>query len=137
MLTNKGSIFIVNPFENASGAAHFTYHIEKCKDESGVEITKTFCKPYTITSESRNYKLIKDSESKLIKVGASTYDEYLQKTGRKFVDRNYKYGDRMVIVNQVNIMKTKCVIIRIMFINRTIRNLQFKAQSQVVLESRV
>ena len=89
-VSSKGSLFIVNPFENASAAAHFTYHIEKCKDESGMEITKTFCKPYTITSESRNYKLIKDSESKLIKVGASTYDEYLQKTGRKFVDRNYK-----------------------------------------------
>jgi hypothetical protein len=93
-ITNKGSIFIVNPFENASGAAHFTYHTEKCKDASGVETTRTLCKPYTITSESRNYKLIKDADSKLIKVGASTYDEYLQKTGRKFVDRNLNMCDQ-------------------------------------------
>jgi len=92
-ITSKGSIFIVNPFENASGAAHFTYHTEKCKDASGVETTRTLCKPYTITSESRNYKLIKDADSKLIKVGASTYDEYLQKTGRKFVDRNLNVCD--------------------------------------------
>jgi len=88
-----GSVFIVNPFENEVAPSHVVYETNECIDSTGEKVKKYRCKPYTITRESRNYRYTLESDSKLIKVGASSYDDYLQKTGRKFKDRNYECFD--------------------------------------------